>query len=201
RFLYPFIWLPHHNITSFEYSVLYALQAGISILIGGYALGWLADKIGRRKALMLSSVLAGLFIWPFGYVTNFPALFFLSIVGTLGCAGFLAINVVYMCEMTGPKVRGRVMMVTQAVCIFLLLVVLFGIVPHYWIPAHYRTYLWLLTGLNLAVAVLLFWRMPNSPPWQGATGGPLPAPQSEAQLEQRAPNTPPPLSHTRPSAH
>ncbi len=57
--LYPFIWLPRHVMTSFEYSVLYALETGISILIGGYAIGWLADRIGRRKALILSSVLAG----------------------------------------------------------------------------------------------------------------------------------------------
>jgi hypothetical protein len=70
--LYPFIWLPRHIMTSFEYSVLYALETGISILIGGYAIGWLADRIGRRKALILSSVLAGAFIWPFGYVTRKP---------------------------------------------------------------------------------------------------------------------------------
>ncbi len=31
-----------------QYNVLYALQAGLSILIGGYALGWLADKAGLR---------------------------------------------------------------------------------------------------------------------------------------------------------
>ena len=54
--LYPFIWLPRHVMTSFEYSVLYALETGISILIGGYAIGWLADRIGRRTALILSSV-------------------------------------------------------------------------------------------------------------------------------------------------
>ncbi len=82
--LYPFIWLPHHVINSFEYSVLYALETGISILIGGYAIGWLADKIGRRKALILSSLLAGAFIWPFGYVTNYPALVVLSTADTLG---------------------------------------------------------------------------------------------------------------------
>ena len=69
--LYPFIWLPHHVISSFEYPVLYALETGISVLIGGYAIGWLSDKIGRRKALILSSVLAGVFLWPFAYVTNF----------------------------------------------------------------------------------------------------------------------------------
>ena len=163
--LYPFVWLPAKVITHSQYNVLYALQVGISILIGGYALGWLADKIGRRPALILSSLLAGVFIWPFAYVTNFSALFVLSIADTLGFAGFLAINVVYMSEIMGPKVRPRVMMFCQVVCIFLLEVILAGIVPHYLFPGQYREYLWILTGLNLAIAVLLFWRMPESPRW------------------------------------
>jgi len=59
--LYPFIWLPRHVMTSFEYSVLYALETGISILIGGYAIGWLADRIGRRKALIIAH--GGLCAW------------------------------------------------------------------------------------------------------------------------------------------
>ena len=91
--LYPFIWLPRHVMTSFEYSVLYALETGISVLIGGYAIGWLADKIGRRTALILSSVLAGVFIWPFGYVTSYPALVVLSLADTLGFAGYLEARV------------------------------------------------------------------------------------------------------------
>ena len=132
--LYPFVWLPAKVVSHSQYDVLYALQAGISIVVGGYALGWLSDKIGRRKALILSATLAGVFIWPFGYVTNYPALFLLSIADTLGFAGFLAINVVYMSEMMGPKVRPRVMMVSQVACIFLLLVVLTGIIPHYMVP-------------------------------------------------------------------
>jgi putative MFS transporter len=163
--LYPFVWLPAHVITHSQYNVLYALQVGISILLGGYALGWLADKIGRRKALILSSLLAAVFIVPFGYVTSYPALFILSIFDTLGFAGYLAINVVYMSEIMGPKVRPRVMMVSQVVCIFLLLVVLSGIVPHYLFPGQYRQYLWILSGLNLAIVVLLFFRMPESPRW------------------------------------
>src|SRR5579864_6539799 len=77
--LYPFVWLPAHVITHSQYNVLFALQAGISILIGGYALGWLADKIGRRPTLIMSAALAGVFIWPFAYVTSYPALFVLSI--------------------------------------------------------------------------------------------------------------------------
>ena len=163
--LYPFVWLPAKVINHSQYDVLYALQAGISILIGGYVLGWLADKIGRRPALILSALLAGVFIWPFAYVTNYAALFVLSIADTLGFAGFLAINVVYMSEIMGPKIRPRVMMPCQAVCIFLLLVVLSGIVPHYMFPGQYRQYLWILAGLNIVIAVLLYFRMPESPRW------------------------------------
>ena len=39
--LYPYVWLPAKVINHSQYDVLYALQAGISILIGGYFLGWL----------------------------------------------------------------------------------------------------------------------------------------------------------------
>jgi putative MFS transporter len=163
--LYPFIWLPRHVMDSFEYSVLYALETGISVLIGGYAIGWLADRIGRRKALILSSVLAGVFTWPFGYVTDYPALVVLSIADTLGFAGYLAVNVVYMSEMMGPAVRSKVIRSAQVLAIFLLSVVLSSLIPHYWIPGQYRRYLWLLAGLNIVMALALFWRIPESPRW------------------------------------
>ena len=185
RTLYPFLWLPGHTITSFQYSTLYALQTGISILIGGYAIGWLADKIGRRRALILSSLLAAVFIWPFGYVTNFWGLVFLSVGDTLGFAGFLAVNVVYMTEITGPAVRGRVIMIAQAVAIFLLYVVMLGLVPHYWVPGHYRGYLWLMAGMNLAIAVLFAWRLPESPRWLEARGRHRRARRVVEQMEAR----------------
>src|ERR1700727_1575805 len=74
RTLYPYIWLPAHEISSFEYSVLYAMQAGISILIGGYVIGWLSDKIGRRRALAgHTEVVPGMF-GPLGRDKNFGAL-------------------------------------------------------------------------------------------------------------------------------
>src|ERR1700761_504968 len=62
--LYPFIWLPAKVITHSQYDVLYALQAGISIVIGGYAIGWLSGKIGRRQGPILSGPPAGRVISP-----------------------------------------------------------------------------------------------------------------------------------------
>jgi MFS family permease len=135
--------------------------------------------------LILSSVLAGAFIWPFGYVTNYPALFVLSIFDTLGFAGYLAMNVVYMSEIMGPSWRRRVMLPCQAVCIFLLYVVIGGIIPHYWFPVHYRWFLWFLTIVNLLVAVYLFFRMPESPRWLEARERRAQARQVVERMEAR----------------
>jgi MFS family permease len=168
--LYPFIWLPNHAITHSEYSVLYAFQVGISILIGAYTIGWLADKIGRRPALLLSTLLGAIFIVPFGYVTNYPALIFLSIGDTLGFAGFLAVNITYTSEIVGPAARSKVIMYAQVFAIVLSLSILRGVIPHYMIPGQYKAYLWLLGGLNLVVLLLLAWRLPESPRWLEARG-------------------------------
>src|SRR6202034_3984049 len=50
--LYPFIWLPAKAVTPSQYDVLYAFQAGISIVIGGYAIRWVGDKLRRPKAAL-----------------------------------------------------------------------------------------------------------------------------------------------------
>jgi putative MFS transporter len=164
--LYPYIWEPKGLITSSQYSVIYAFEVGIGILIGGYTMGWLADKIGRRNGLMISAVLAAAFSWPFAYVTNYPALVVLSIFTGLGCGGALAINVVYLSEMTGPAIRGRVTMGGQVLAIIMLETVLIGWIPHFMVPAHYQAFQWLLSGINLLIVLpLLAWRMYESPRW------------------------------------
>jgi putative MFS transporter len=171
RTLYPFIWEPGHFITSFQYSVIYAFQVGIGILIGDYVMGWLADKIGRRPTMLLSAVLAGIFIWPFGYVTNYPLLVLLSIFVGLGVGGILATNVVYMTEMTSPAVRGKMTLGSQVLAIIIFSTILVGLVPHYMIPGNYRAYLFLLGGLQIFVLLpLLAWRLPESPRWLEARG-------------------------------
>jgi putative MFS transporter len=177
--------LPDHAINHSQYSVLYAFQVGISILLGGYFIGWLGDKIGRRKALILSTLLGAVFIVPFGYVTNYPALIFLSIGDTLGFAGFLALNVTYTSEMAGPTARSKVIMYAQVLAIILGLSIWRGVIPHYMIPGQYKAYLWLLGGLNLVVLLLIIWRLPESPRWLEARGRTDEARQIVERLEAR----------------
>ena len=111
-----------------------------------------------------------MFIVPFGYVTNYPALIFLSIGDTLGFAGFLAVNVTYTSEMAGPVARSKVIMFAQVFAILLSLSILRGVIPHFMVPSQYRQYLWLLAGLNSGGAAAGLWRLPESPRWLEARG-------------------------------
>ncbi len=158
--LYPFIWKPHHTVTSFEYSVLYALEVGIGILIGDYTMSYVAERFGRRPALLLSALLAGLFIWPFAFVTNFWLLALFSILGTLGVGGMLSTHAVYMAEVLSPRVRGQVQLVCQMVATLLALSVLLGVLPFFMVPDHYRAFLFILAGCQIVILLpLLYWRL------------------------------------------
>jgi MFS family permease len=183
--LYPFIWEPAHVLTSFQYSVVYAFQVGIGILIGDYVMGWLADRIGRKPTMMISAVLAGLFIWPFAFVTSYPALIVLSIFACLGVGGILATNVVYMTEVVGPQVRGKITLGSQTVAVLILFSILGGLVPHFMFPQDYRQYLFLLAGLQLLLLPLIAWRLPESPRWLEARGQDEKARRIVERLEER----------------
>ncbi len=198
--LYPFIWLPDHAINHSQYSVLYAFQTGISILLGGYFIGWLGDKIGRRRALIMSTFLGAVFIVPFAYVTNYPALIFLSIGDTLGFAGFLALNVVYMSEIAGPVARSKVIMYAQVLAIVLGLSIWRGVIPPYMVPGQYQAYLWLLAGLNVVVMLLIIWRLPESPRWLEARGRTDRARQIVERMEARVSKGGPYRCPARPDA-
>ena len=98
--LYPFVWRPHHIITVEQYAVIQALQVGLGVLLGVYLMSWVADRYGRRPAILLATLLGGICIWPFAYVTNFWAMVFLSVLSTLGVGGIVATHSVFLSEMT-----------------------------------------------------------------------------------------------------
>jgi MFS family permease len=51
--------------------VIQALQVGLGILLGVFLMSWVADRHGRRPAILLATLLGGICVWPFVYVTNF----------------------------------------------------------------------------------------------------------------------------------
>jgi putative MFS transporter len=168
--LYPFVWGPRHAFGLGALSILLAIGNGVGILAGEYLIGLVADRWGRRLALLLSSLSLGLLLWPTALTDNFYLLLVFFGLSSIGMGGVLAVNVVYMGEIVPPEGRGSVMLGSQilALGIFALL----GNLPAvFWVPSHYQWFIYLFSAVALIVLVpLALWGMPESPRWLEAHG-------------------------------
>src|SRR5580658_426497 len=182
--LYPFVWRPNHIINVDQYAVIQALQVGLGILLGVYLMSWVADRYGRRPAMLLATLLGGLCIWPFAYVTNFWGMVFLSVLSTLGVGGIVATHSVYLSEMTSPLVRNRVLLTSQGVTA--LVAVSVNMMAFWLIPDRWQAFLWISAGVEIIILLpLLYWLLPESPRWLEAHGHHEEAERVTAELEER----------------
>lgn len=182
--LYPFVWRPHHIISTAQYGVIQALQVGLGVLLGAYIMSWVAGRFGRRPAIILSVLLGGLCLWPFAYVTSFWGLVVLSILSTLGVGGIVATHAVYLTEMIAPELRSHVLLASQAVTA--LVGVLVSLLGYWLIPGHWPSFIWISAGLLIVVMLpALVWRLPESPRWLEAMGRHAEAEQVMTEYEQR----------------
>lgn len=183
--LYPFVWRPNHIITVFQYSVIQALQVGLGVLLGVYLMSWVADRYGRRPAILLSTLLGGICIWPFAYVTDFGWMVVLSVLSTLGVGGIVATHSVYLSEMNSPQVRNKVLLGSQGVTA--LVAVGVNLLAFWLIPSRWQLFLWV-SGAILVVAILplLYWLLPESPRWLEARGRHEEAERAMTAYERRS---------------
>ncbi|ETR78985.1 hypothetical protein X566_05470 [Afipia sp. P52-10] len=203
--LYPFVWRPLGTITNNQYAVIQALQVGLGVLIGTYLMSFVADRYGRRPAILLSTALAGLCLWPFAFVTSFVPLVIFSVLSTLGVGGIVATHAVYLSEMSSHAVRNRTMLTAQASTA--IVGVLIAGVASVMMPKYWREFVWLGVIIQAFVLLpLLYFRLPESPRWLETHGrhdeadrvvsdlerrvtaiaGPLPAPDPTPRIIGRA---------------
>ncbi len=182
--LYPFVWRPNHMITVVEYSVIQALQVGLGVLLGVYLMSWVADRYGRRPAILLSTLLGGFCIWPFAYVTDFKWLVVLSVLSTLGVGGIVGTHSVYLSELTSPQVRNRVLLASQGVTA--LVAVSVNLLAFWLVPKQWQLFLWISAAVEVVILLpLLYWKLPESPRWLEARGRHAEAERAMLDLEQR----------------
>jgi putative MFS transporter len=167
--LYPFVWRPNHIIDVYQYAVIQALQVGVGVLLGVYLMSWVADRYGRRPAILLATLLGGFCIWPFAYVTDFWGMVVLSVASTLGVGGIVATHSVYLSEMTSPEVRNRVLLASQGVTA--LVAVSVNMLAFWMIPGRWQLFLWVSAIIEILVLLpWLYWKLPESPRWLEAHG-------------------------------
>jgi MFS family permease len=182
--LFPFVWRPNKIINVEQYAVIQALQVGLGVLLGVYLMSWVADRYGRRPAILLATFLGGVCIWPFAYVTNFWGMVFLSVLSTLGVGGIVATHSVYLSEMTSPIVRNKVLLASQGSTA--LVAVSVNMLAFWLIPSQWQIYLWVSAGIEIVVLLpLLWWLLPESPRWLEARGRHAEAETIMAEYERR----------------
>ena len=167
--LYPFVWRPLNVIDVYQYAVIQALQVGIGVLLGVYLMSWVADRYGRRPAILLATLLGGFCIWPFAYVFNFWGMVVLSVLSTLGVGGIVATHSVYLSEMTSPDVRSRVLLASQGVTAIVAVGV--NLLAFFMIPSQWQLFLWVSAIIEIVVLLpWLYFKLPESPRWLEAHG-------------------------------
>jgi MFS family permease len=182
--LYPFVWRPHHIVTVDQYAVIQALQVGLGVLLGVYLMSWVADRFGRRPAILLATLLGGICIWPFAYVTNFWALVFLSVLSTLGVGGIVATHSVYLSEMTSSAIRNKVLLASQGLTALVAASV--NLLAFWLIPGHWQAYLWVSAAVEIIILLPLLLRfLPESPRWLETRGRHAEAEQVVEAIEER----------------
>ncbi|MER6981436.1 MFS transporter [Streptomyces carpinensis] len=198
--LYPFIWEPQ-GMSAVKYSFLYAGNTGVGILLGISAGGPISDRFGRKKVLVSSGLVGAVFLTPLAHTNSFGWLLLWNILYGIGIGFMLSVNNVYLHELAPPGSRQKLAMraqATTALCSFLP-----GIMGVFWVPEHYR---WFIYGLAIAMlcmvpvgAIIL----PESPRWleqkgrhaeadaivsrwetriEAITGRPLPEPEPERNI-------------------
>ena len=88
-------------------------MGGLGQLVGAIAVGWLADRIGRRSAFVLSGCLAGIGIG-LGALATSPVMFATTLlVAGIGIGGVAPAASALLSELAPPSHRGRMMAWTQ----------------------------------------------------------------------------------------
>jgi putative MFS transporter len=166
--LFPFIWQPLGMSTE-QFSLLLSANIGAGILVGEYLGGYLSDRFGRKKILIASAFVDAVFLWPLGFTKGFGWLLAWNFLYAIGMGFMLATNAVYLHEIAPPGQRHRIAMRTQLLSVVVIAVP--SILAYFWIPAHYRWYLFALVAIQIVILVPLgIFALPESPRWLESKG-------------------------------
>ncbi len=147
-------------------------SALIGTILGSLAVGYPADRWGRRPTLILIAILYFVSAVGSGLAWDWYSLVFFRLLGGLGVGGASVVAPMYIAEVTPPQSRGRLVAVVQ---FNIVLGILLAFLSNYWIArldlgeSEWR---WMF-GVEAAPALvfwLLLYAIPRSPRWLVSRG-------------------------------
>lgn len=160
--------------------------AFIGSFVGAIAGGWLADRFGRRPALLMSVVVYSLGSVLMVIGTNVELLVTARIVTGLGAQAVLVVTMIYIVEMYPARMRGR--FVALYLGVVSLGAVLSAVASWIIVPTGEANWRWVygIGSLGIIVAIAAWRRLPESVRWQVSHGHIAAAAATIAGFEREA---------------
>ena len=133
----------------------------VGILFGSMLFGWIGDRYGRKRALVGSLLLFGIFTWIAAHATTLSQLFWLRLVAGLGIGGVIPNMIAINIESAPRQARAKLGLIATG------LVPLGGALPGFvsatLVPQHGWPILFQIGGIiPVVIAIAAFLWMPES---------------------------------------
>ena len=153
---------------SFGLSIPQAIQAGtalfVGMLLGAWGFGRLADRLGRRRVLIVTVLIDAVFGLASAFAGDFTLLLGLRLLTGIGVGGTLPVDYAMMAEFLPPQRRGRWLVALEGFwAVGTILVALAAWAASLW--AGQAAWRWLFAATALPALIgfgLRFW-LPESP--------------------------------------
>jgi len=152
----------------FGLSIAEAVQAGtaffLGMLLGAWGFGRLADRIGRRRVLIVTVLVDAVFGLASAFSPSFATLLILRLLTGIGVGGTLPVDYAMMAEFLPPERRGRWLVALEGFwAIGTVAVALAAWATDRWAGEQAWRWLFVLTALPALVGFWLRLWLPESP--------------------------------------
>lgn len=138
----------------------------VGCIIGAFSAGFVSDMIGRKKVLIITSVLFTLSAIGTALATDFNFFILARILGGIGVGGASAMSPTYIAEVAPAGQRGRLVSINQLTIVIGILVVYF---TNFVFASIYgdESWRWMLGSETLPALAFFFllFTIPESPRW------------------------------------
>jgi len=169
----------------------------VGMFIGALVGGQLADRFGRRRVILVSTVVYSVCCLATAFAPTYESVVVLRGLTGVGLQALVGAVMVYASELLPPRIRGRYLAIIAA--IGAVAVPITALVSRIVVPLGDDTWRWMYVfgSLGILGVVSGYRRLPESPRWQVARGRPDLAEalvkrlESEAEAATGAPLPPP----------
>lgn len=135
----------------------------LGLVIGGAIAGFLSDRIGRKKTLVIACCIYSIFTPLIYFAQSFEMYAILRILGGIGMGAALPVSITVMSEFAPTKRRG--IFVTSVMAFYVAGGILCGMAAIFIVPKFGWRFMYLLGGISLIQVFVLAAFLPESMHW------------------------------------